>query len=78
MGRSERGAFGASDLTDGTFTIDCSNGAPKKYLKIWKYGDSELVSVTFVYKDVEFLDDELYIHYLQETAALVSFKLLVM
>ena len=64
-GDQNGGAFGASDLTDGTFTIDCSNGAPKKYLKIWKYGDSELVSVTFVYKDVEFLDDELYIHYLQ-------------
>ena len=60
-----QGAFETNDLTDGTFTVDCSNGAPKKYLKIWKNGDSELVSVTFVYKDVEFLDDELYIHYLQ-------------
>lgn len=64
-GYQDEGAFGASDLTDGTFTVDCSNGAPKKYLKIWKNGDSQLVSVTFVYKDVEFLDDELYIHYLQ-------------
>lgn len=60
-----QGAFETNDLTDGTFTIDCSNGAPKKYLKIWKNSDSELVSVTFVYKDVKFLDDELYIHYLQ-------------
>lgn len=63
-----QGAFETNDLTDGTFTVDCSNGAPKKYLKIWKNGsfsDSQLVSVTFVYKDVKFLDDELYIHYLQ-------------
>ena len=63
-----QGAFETNDLTDGTFTVDCSNGAPKKYLKIWKNGsfsDSQLISVTFVYKDVEFLDDELYIHYLQ-------------